>query len=101
MTDLRRVRAQEERRVRAEARDPTGLVVAFLSELLLQADDGFLARRIVARTRGTPPTSVSATVLGERFDPARHTARTEVKAVTLHELRFDPERGRARVIVDI
>jgi protein archease len=102
MTDLRRVRPHEERHVHAEARDPSGLVVAFLSELLLlYADDGFVARKITARTRGEPPTSVSATILGERFDPARHSARIEVKAVTLHELRFEPEHGRARVIVDI
>ncbi len=88
--------------MRAAARDPVGLVVAFLSELLLaQAEDGFLARQISARTFGSPPTSVEAVVLGEPFDPARHTSRTEVKAITLHALRFEPERGRARVIVDI
>jgi SHS2 domain-containing protein len=39
--------------------------------------------------------------VGEPFDPARHTAGTEVKAVTLHRLSVDLERGRARVIVDI
>ena len=101
MTDLRRVRPRETREVRAEAPDAAGLVVAFLSELIVAADDGFVARRIRARCTGSPPTAVTATVEGERFDPARHPARTEVKAVTLHGLRFDPARGRARVIVDI
>jgi len=42
-----------------------------------------------------------ASVSGERFDPGRHVARTGVKAVTYHDLVFDPIRGRARVIVDI
>jgi len=102
MTDLRRVRPREERTVRADAADATGLVVGFLGELvLLHAEDGFVARRIRARARGDGPTSVDATCEGERFDPARHTSRMEVKAVTLHALRFDPARGRARVIVDI
>jgi SHS2 domain-containing protein len=102
MTDLRRVRPREERSVRASAADPSGLVVAFLTELvLLHAEDGFVPRQIRARTTGTPPTSVEAVCLGEPFDPVRHRARTEVKAVTLHQLRFDPRTGHARVIVDI
>jgi SHS2 domain-containing protein len=102
MTDLRKVRRQEERAVSASGGDPTELVVAFLTELIvLQQTDGFLARDIRARPVGNPPTAIVASVTGERFDPARHSARTEVKAVTLHGLVFDPERGRARVIVDI
>jgi len=102
MTDLARVRAAEERSVRAAAADPTELVVAFLNELLLLSErEGFIGRAIEARTTGVPPTSVTATVRGEPFDPRRHPARTEVKAVTLHRLRFDPVAGRARVIVDI
>jgi SHS2 domain-containing protein len=102
MTDLRKVRPLEERAVSASGDDPTALVVAFLTELLLlYAQDSFLARRIEVRTVGHPPTSLVASVAGERFDRARHTARTEVKAVTYHDLVFDPQRGRARVIVDI
>ena len=102
MTDLRRVRPREERAVSASGEDPTGLVVAFLTELLnLEQTDGFIGREITARPVGNPPTAIVASVAGERFDPDRHTARTEVKAVTFHDLVFDPARGRARVIVDI
>jgi SHS2 domain-containing protein len=102
MTDLRAVRPTEERTVSARAPDSTALVVAFLNELLLLSEtDGFIGRTIEARPRGNPPTAVSATVRGERFDPGRHPSGTEVKAVTLHGLRFDPRIGRARVIVDL
>jgi SHS2 domain-containing protein len=102
MTDRRRVRAREERAVSASGADPSELVVAFLNELLLlEETEGFLGREIRARPVGSPPTAVVASVSGERFDPDRHTRRTEVKAVTLHTLVFDPARGRARVIVDI
>lgn len=88
--------------MRAAARDPTGLVVAFLGELLaLQETEGFLARRIEATTRGRPVTSVVARLRGEPFDPERHVPRTEVKAITYHRLVFDPDRGKARVIVDL
>jgi SHS2 domain-containing protein len=102
LTDPRRVRPREERTVRARGRDPAELAVAFLGELLvLEESDGFLGRTISARTRGRPCTSVVARIVGERFDPERHAARTEVKAVTYHELLFDARAGRARVIVDL
>ncbi len=102
MTDLRTVRPREERAVSASAEDPASLVVAFLSELLvLKETEEFVGREIRARPVGNPPTAVVASVAGERFDPARHPARFDVKAVTFHDLVFDPARGRARVIVDI
>ncbi len=102
MTDLRKVRPKEERAVSASGADPTELVVSFLTELLLlEQTDGFLAREIRVRPIGDPPTALVASVSGERFDPARHSSRTEVKAVTFHDLVFDPASGRARVIVDI
>jgi len=102
MTDLRKVRRREERAVSASGNDATELVVAFLTELLvLEQTDGFIARDIRAHPVGDPPTAIVASVSGERFDPERHSSRTEVKAVTFHDLVFDPTRGRARVIVDI
>lgn len=86
----------------ASGRDPTELVVAYLTELIvLEQTDGFIGRDIRARPVGDPPTAIVASVSGERFDPDRHTSRTEVKAVTFHDLVFDIARGRARVIVDI
>jgi len=88
--------------VSASGTDAPALVVAYLSELLLlQQTDGFVVREIRARPLGDPPTAIIASVAGEPFDPARHVARTEVKAITLHGLALDFARGRARVIVDI
>ena len=102
LADPRQVRPTDERTVRADGKDAAELAVAFLTALLvLQETDGFLGRRITARTHGRPPTSVTARLRGEPFDPRRHVARTEVKAVTYHDLLFDPRAGRARVIVDL
>jgi SHS2 domain-containing protein len=102
MTDLRSVRPEEERTVSASAPDPEGLVVAFLTELLLlEQEDGFIGRRMTARAIGSPPTAVLATVQGERLDEARHVRHTEVKAVTLHRLKVGLDPPRARVILDI
>ncbi len=102
MTDLRRVRPREPRSVSAHGTDGPALVVAYLTELLdLEEEDGFLARRILVHPVGTPPTSLLAEAWGEPFDPDRHPRKMEVKAVTFHRLVFDPQRGRARVILDI
>ncbi|MCI4368446.1 MAG: archease [Thermoplasmata archaeon] len=102
ITDLRRVRPLEERTVSASGEEVPALVVAYLGELLLlQQTEGFLVREITARPVGSPPTAVLAVVRGEPFDETRHTRRKEVKAVTFHQLEFDPSAGRARVILDI
>jgi SHS2 domain-containing protein len=102
LADPRTVRPREVRTVRARGNDPAELAVAFLNELLALAETaGFLGRRIEATTSGWPPTRVVARVAGEPFDAARHVGRTEVKAVTYHDLVFDPRAGRARVIVDL
>lgn len=102
MTDLRRVRPREERAVRATGADPTSLVAAYLNELvMLHETEGFVGREIRAQPVGDPPTALVASVSGEPFDRSRHPVRKQVKAVTLHGLVIDFERGRARVIVDI
>jgi SHS2 domain-containing protein len=102
MTDLKTVRPRLERAVSASGSDPASLVVAYLTELLmLEQTEGFVAREIRAHPVGDPPTAIVASVTGEAFDPERHPARTEVKAVTLHDLTIDLALGRARVIVDI
>lgn len=47
--------------------------------------------------------ALSATLAGEPYDAKRHELRTELKAVTYHELRVVNEDGRwhARVIFDV
>lgn len=102
MTDLRGVRPRLERAVSASGEDVPSLVVGYLSELLVLRDtEGFVGRQVHVRPVGNPPTALLAQVTGEPFDPTRHRARFDVKAVTFHDLVFDPARGRARVIIDI
>jgi SHS2 domain-containing protein len=102
MTDLRKVRATEERVVNASGPDAPGLVVDYLTHLItLHAVEGFLAREIRCRPVGNPPTALLAQLRGEPFDPTRHSRHFEVKAATFHGLSLDLDRELARVIVDI
>lgn len=101
-TDLRTVRPSVERTVTAAGRDPVGLAVAFLGELVtLFQVEGFVPRTVRVELSGPERLALRATLRGEPFDPERHPRRIEVKAVTFHEAVFDAGRGRARLVVDI
>jgi len=78
------------------------LLRAFLAELLFR----FLTHaRVYAsfKVDSIDATRLVATVAGETIDSARHQIRTELKAVTYHQLELRPEGNGwfARVIFDI
>ena len=97
------------RKLDVEAQDPEALAVDFLSKILyLFAVDGFLladasVRVLVGGGLGGGRTAISAELAGETYDPNRHEIRTEVKAVTYHQIKIAPEGGRwvGRVILDL
>jgi SHS2 domain-containing protein len=89
-------------RVEVEAEDVELLYKEWLSSLLyLFAARGLVFRRFdveeIAETR------IRAACHGERFDEIRHRLKTDLKAVTYHQLQVRREGGgwRARTIVDV
>ena len=102
------IRPATVRKLDVEAQDPEALAVDFLSRVLyIFAVDGFLLAeasvRVLAGGQGGGWTAISAELAGETYDPARHEIRTEVKAVTYHQIKIAPEGGRwvGRVILDL
>jgi SHS2 domain-containing protein/molybdenum-dependent DNA-binding transcriptional regulator ModE len=95
------VRPAETRRVAVEAEDREGLLVAWLSELLVLLNgDGFVPREY--RIERLTDTHLEAGVLGEPVDTARHRFRLDVKAATYHQLEIRQNQfWRARVIFDV
>jgi SHS2 domain-containing protein len=88
--------------VAVAASDREALLVDWLNELLfLHTLGGWVLRHYRVRLEGEA--GLRAEVGGERFDPARHQARCEVKAATFHGLRLRREGGawRGRVIFDL
>lgn len=91
-----------EARVEVEALDRETLLVAWLSALLSRAMvEGAVYGAFAVDA--LEPQALRGRAWGEPLDPLRHGFRTEVKAVTYHELAIDeiPEGYRARVLVDV
>jgi len=94
--------ASEEEVAIVRGADAADLLVTWLHELLYRFD---------ARGRVYADVSVEtveqwrlrARLRGEAFDPARHEALAEIKAVTYHGVRVEQEGGRwvAEVLFDI
>lgn len=96
------VEPRERRAVEVEGASPEELLVAWLQRIYLLVEmDGWLtaeAADVVCEEE-----TVRGNVLGEPYDPQRHTLHTEIKAITYHDLAVRQEDGewRATVIVDV
>ena len=101
--DVRTVEPRERVEVLIDtAVDAEDLLVRYLSELLFLHDSrGWLFRG--AEVRDLRPDGLTADVLGEPFDPLRHSIQRQVKAVTYHNLMLSQDRQgwSARLVLDL
>jgi SHS2 domain-containing protein len=95
------VRAIETRTITVSGGDDCDLMHDLLAAALnLFLIEGFIWREAATIARDG---ELTARLSGERFDPARHEFRGELKAVTYHQLEVAPEadgKWRARIIFD-
>jgi len=105
--DRRAVGSGQVRSIHVEAEDVESAAVDFLSQVLYAFDaDGFLAREATIEAvvaAADARTNIRAELAGEPYDPDRHEIKTEVKAVTYHQLKIAPQgrRWQGRVILDL
>ena len=93
----------ERRRLELAEPDLELLLLRFLNELIYLRDaEGLLLwpREIRVETARNE-TGLVAELVGERFDPARHHLRADVKAATAHGLALTREAGRFRATVTL
>jgi SHS2 domain-containing protein len=96
--ELGAVQPREEKAIIAEGYDPEELLVDWLRQLLYGIEvDHFLPSRFTILV--LEDTRLEAAVRGEHYDPARHRWRTEIKAVTYHDLKIEQEEGKWTVTV--
>jgi SHS2 domain-containing protein len=102
IADTSHVLPSVERAVEAAGENRADLLNRFLAALLVTFDEERLLLPHL-RVDELTPTRVRATARGERFDESRHEGRTELKAVTWHELSVEETDGRwrARVVFDV
>ena len=96
------IHSSQTRSVMLQAASVEDLFCAWLKELLFWfATDRFLPAEVAFET--VTATQLSGRVSGERFDPARHRAGTEVKGLTYHQFEVKPIANgwEARVIFDV
>ncbi|MCX5836264.1 MAG: archease [Deltaproteobacteria bacterium] len=102
ITDLRFVKATEERQVVIEGSGWEDLLVNYLREILyLFNGEGLLLKE--CSIGKIAPYRLEGSVTGEFFDPATHRIHTEIKAVTYHQIsvRETPDGWTGRVIFDV
>jgi protein archease len=103
LVEARLVKTTSSRRVRARVTTPEESVVGLLREVLFLFDaKGFIARTAqkIAFKKG----GLEAVLKGEKFSPMRHRPKTEIKAVTFHNLKVRKKRGgvwSAEVVFDV
>jgi SHS2 domain-containing protein len=102
ITDLSAVETTKEKKLVVEGSGWEDLFVNYLREILyLFNGEGFLLTEYSILT--LEPFYLEATVKGEPFDPARHSIKTEIKAVTYHQVSVREDAGKwtGRVIFDV
>jgi SHS2 domain-containing protein len=102
ITDLKKVKRRVERQVDIEGESLDRLMVDWLSELLYLHDvENLLLKGFKVDAVGQD--GLKATVKGEPFQEGVHVIKTEVKAVTYHQIEVRQEAGgwRAQVILDL
>ncbi len=99
MTDLRKVRETEERRISITEKDKENLLFEWLNRLLYLFDvEHLLFSRFDMKLKGL---RLTATCYGEKFDPLRHKMTIGVKSATYYMMEVDEKRNRVRVVFDI
>lgn len=102
MTDIKRVKAKEEKGIAVEGSDLEELFVNFLREILYMYNgEGFLPKECVIF--GMDDFHVTGRVRGEPFAEGKHHMNIEIKAVTYHhaEIRKIAEQWIGKVICDV
>lgn len=102
ITDLKRVRSRTEKRIEIEGEALERLMVDWLTGLLYFHDvEHLLFKKFKVESIGED--GLKAVAKGEPFQEGIHVIKTEVKAVTYHQIYVKKENGdwKAQIIFDL
>jgi SHS2 domain-containing protein len=102
LTDLRKVGETATQEISVEGADREDLLIRWLGELLFLCQGrGYLFKEFSILHLDS--NSLRANARGEIFDPSRHRFKTEIKAVTYHqvEVKLKDKGWEGKVVFDI
>ncbi len=100
--DISNVHEPTTRTVRLDASDHEHMLVKWLTEVLYLYDgQRFVSCRFDVKQLTVD--SLKAVIYGEKFDPARHSTKLDVKAITYHQLQIKKNQQgfSVRVFLDV
>ncbi len=102
LADLKNVRLKESLDIKVEAPNVEELFLSWLSELLYQYNSKKIIFKEFLFDKLTQK-EISARAQGEKWDLKRHRLKTEIKAVTYHELKVQKikDTWQGEVIFDV
>ncbi|MCK4261861.1 archease [bacterium] len=102
LIDLRNVQVKKTLKIKQEAPNVEELFLSWLSELLYQYNCKEMVFKKFAIDKLTEE-AISARAQGEKLDLRRHQLKTEIKAVTYHELKVQKLKDcwEGQVIFDV
>lgn len=102
IADTKKVESKREVEWSIEADSPEELLVKQLEEILYRLDsEGMIFKEFRISLRGLD--AIKCLAFGEPLDREKHDFKTEIKAVTHHQLKIHEENGQwlARIIFDV
>jgi len=104
ISDLKSIDEKDLKRIALEAEDLEVLLHDFLSELLFLFETrGLLFKKFHVSIDRNKGYRLKAELYGEKFNPKKHEIKTEIKAVTYHEMLIERRNKEwvAEVLCDI
>ncbi len=105
ITDIEKIRPKIKKEVNLESEDEYGLLYDWITELLIYLDsERFMASEYdISITKNEDTYSLNGHILGDTYDTQLYNYKTEVKAITYHEMSIENKDNtvKIRFIVDL
>lgn len=102
ISDLEKIREDNDFNIEIEAEDRETLLVEWLNELIYLYDSQELLLKSF-RITSLKETALRGIAYGEHIDPSRHDLNADIRAATYHMLKIkkDPDGWIAEIIFDV
>ena len=105
ITDIEKIQPKTVKEINIESEDEYGLLYDWITELLILLDgENFIASQYdIGITNDDKTYKLQGNIIGDNYDTSIYNYKTEVKAITYHEMDIvqEEENIKIRFIVDL